>query len=211
MFRLLLPALAISLVLLALSPASARAQVIDRIRRQTQEKLEAKKQAAEEKVVTATGQVVDSVAEKSARGVDTVVTRSTNALSTAVEKTEQVVTSVVSGDGSDAALARQLEAGHVTLADLQFASDGEVAASSLPVLRSIAKLMKDGESVWIIEAHTAGGQDDQARSDLRARAVKAVLVSEGVPAARIFARGLGSSRPITGLAASDRVELVRMQ
>jgi outer membrane protein OmpA-like peptidoglycan-associated protein len=71
--------------------------------------------------------------------------------------------------------------------------------------------MKESESVWIIEAHTSAGPDDQARSDLRARAVKAVLVSEGVPAARIFARGLGSTRPVSGAGASDRVELVRMQ
>lgn len=211
MSRLLLSALGFALGALAVTPAPAQSQIIDRIRRQTQEKLEAKKKAAEEKVVTATGQVVDSVAEKSGRGVDTVVTRSGNALTTAVEKTEQAVAGALQRDGGDAALARQLAAGKVTLTDLQFADDGEVAAASLPTLRALAKLMTDGQDVWIIEAHTVASPDDQARSDVRARAVKAVLVNEGITAGRVFARGLGSTRPVAGAAAADRIELVRMQ
>ena len=211
MSRLLFVLLAVALTALIVHPAPAGAQIIDRIRQQTQEKLDAKKKAAEEKVVTATGQVVDSVAEKSARGVDTVVTRGSSALTTAVDKTEKAVAGALQRDGADAALARQLAAGQITLADIQFVDDAEVAAASMPTLRSLARLMKDGTDVWIIEAHTVAAADDQTRAEMRARAVKAVLVTEGVAAGRIFARGLGSTRPVAGSAPSDRIELVRMQ
>jgi outer membrane protein OmpA-like peptidoglycan-associated protein len=211
MARTLITLITLALAVLASTPASADGQILDRIRRQTQETLEAKKKAAEEKVVTTTGQVVDSVAEKTARAADTVVTRSGNALNTAVQKTEQTVAGALQRDGAESALARELATGQVTLADIQFADDGEVAPSSLPTLRTLAKLLKEREDVWIIEAHTAAGLDDQARSDMRARAVKAVLVTEGIAAGRVFARGLGSTRPAPGAPAAERIELVRMQ
>ena len=211
MARLPLTLVTLVLAILAVAPTAAHGQILDRIKRQTQEKHEEKKKAAEERVVTTTGQVVDSVAEKSARAADTVVTRSGTALNTVVQKTEQTVAGALQRDGGEAAMARQLATGQVTLSDIHFVDDGEVAPSSLPTLRALAKLMKDREDIWIIEAHTAADANDQARSEMRARAVKAVLVGEGVPTGRVFARGLGSTRPAPGATATDRIELVRMQ
>ena len=202
---------AIATIAVSLAPRNASAQILGRIKQQTTEKLKEKKKAADDKVVGAAGQVVDSVAEKSARGVDSVVTKTSNTLNAAVDKTEQTVAGAFKGDGENA-LARQLAAGHVVLTDIRFMPDGTVDPASLETIRSLAKLMKAGTDTWVIEAHVAAVADDQALSEQRARVIKGTLVEEGVDMSRIFARGFGSTRPAAGAtAAADRIEIVRMQ
>ena len=202
---------AVAVLAISLVPGTAGAQILGRIKQQTADKLKEKKKAADDKIVTATGAVVDSVAEKSARGVDSAVTRSSNALTNAVDRTEQGVAAVIKGSG-ESALARQLAAGHVVLGDIEFADDGAVAPGSMSTIRTLAKLMKDSPDTWAIEAHVAAGAGDQALSTYRANAVKAALAAEGIEASRIWARGLGSTRPAAGAdAPSDRIEIVRMQ
>ena len=202
---------AIATIAVSLAPRNASAQILGRIKQQTTEKLKEKKKAADDKVVGAAGQVVDSVAEKSARGVDSVVTKTSNTLNAAVDKTEQTVAGAFKGDGENA-LARQLAAGHVVLTDIRFTPDGTVDPASLETIRSLAKLMKAGTDTWVIEAHVAAVADDQALSERRARVIKGTLVEEGVDMSRIFARGFGSTRPAAGAtAAADRIEIVRMQ
>ena len=201
----------IATIAISLAPRAASAQILGRIKQQTTEKLKDKKKAADEKVVGAAGQVVDSVAEKSARGVDSVVTKTGKTLNAAVDKTEQTVAGAFKGGGENA-LAKQLAAGHVVLTDIRFAPDGSVAPASLETIQSLAKLLKDGTDAWVIEVHVAAAAGDQALSEQRARVIKGTLVEEGVEMSRIFARGLGSTRPAAGASApSDRIELVRMQ
>ena len=211
MLRLLVLA-SIAALALSLSPHSARAQVLGRIKQQAAGKLKEKKKQADDRIVNATGEVVDSVAEKSARGIDTVVTKSSNALSTAIDRTEQAVAGVFrTGDGADV-LARQLAAGHVILADLQFAEDGTLTPASLGTLRSLARLMKDNPDTWIVEGHVTPGVTDQAMSDQRARTIKGSLVEEGVDPSRVWARGFGSTRaPTTAGLPAERIEIVKMQ
>ena len=210
MLRLILLA-TIATVAISLAPRGASAQVLGRIKQQTTEKLKDRKKAADDKVVGAAGQVVDSVAEKSGRGVDSVVTKTSKTLNAAVDKTEQTVAGAFRG-GGETALAKQLAAGHVVLTDIRFAPDGSIAPGSLETIRSLAKLLKEGTDAWVIEAHVAGAADAQSLSEQRARVIKGTLVEEGIEMSRIFARGLGATRPAAGAsAASDRIELVRMQ
>ena len=202
---------AIATVAMSLAPRGASAQILGRIKQQTTEKLKEKKKAADDKVVGAAGQVVDSVAEKSARGVDSVVTKTSNTLNAAVDKTEQTVAGAFKGGGENA-LAKQLAAGHVVLTDIRFTAEGTIDPGSLETIRSLAKLMKAGTETWIIEAHVAAAADDQALSEQRARVIKGTLVEEGLDMSRVFARGFGSTRPAAGAtAAADRIEIVRMQ
>ena len=210
MLRLLVLA-AVAAVAISIAPRQAGAQILDRVKQQTADKLKDKKKAADDKVVGAAGQVVDSVAEKSARGVDSVVTKTSNTLNAAVDRTEQTVAGAFRGSG-ESALAKQLEAGHVVLTDIAFAENGTIAPASLETIRSLAKLMKAGTETWIVEGHVAGGLDGQALSEQRARVIKGTLVEEGVDMSRIFARGFGSTRPAAGSTTpSDRIEIVRMQ
>ena len=211
MFRVLVLA-AMAIAAMSLAPRSAGAQILGRIKQQTADKLKDKKKAADEKILNATGTVVDSVAEKSARGVDSAVTKGSSALTTAVDRTEQGVASLLKGGGGESALARQLAAGHVMLTDIRFAEDGSIEAASQATLRSLAQLMKQGTDAWVIEGHVAAGANDQALSETRAKAIKALLVENGVEANRVWTRGFGSTRPAAGATApSDRFEIVRMQ
>ena len=197
---------------LSLSPHAARAQVLGRIKQQAAGKLKEKKKQADDRIVNATGEVVDSVAEKSARGIDTVVTKGSNAMTTAVDRTEQAVAGVFrSGDG-ESVLAKQLAAGHIVLADLQFADDGTLTPASSGTIRSLARLMQEGQDTWIVEGHVAPGANDQPLSDQRARTIKGSLVEAGLDPSRVWARGFGSTRaPANGSTPVERIEIVRMQ
>ena len=202
---------AVATVAISLAPRGASAQILDRIKQQTADKLKDKKKAADDKVVGAAGQVVDSVAEKSARGVDSAVTRTSNTLNAAVDRTEQTVSGAFKGGGENA-LAKQLAAGRVVLTDIRFAEDGTLTAASLETVRTLAKLMKAGTDTWVIEAHVVAGAGDQPLSEQRARVIKGSLIEEGMEMSRIFARGLGSTRPAGGAGApADRIEILRMQ
>ena len=211
MLKLLVLA-SIAALAVSLSPHSARAQVLGRIKQQATGKLKEKKQQADDRIVNATGEVVDSVAEKSARGIDSAVTKGSNVLSTAVDRTERAVTGAFrTGDGENV-LARQLAAGHVILADLQFAGDGTLTPASLGTLRSLARLMKESPDTWIVEGHVSPSDTDQATSDQRARTIKGTLVEEGVDPSRVWARGFGSTRaPANPGTPDERIEIVRMQ
>lgn len=210
MLRLFIIA-AMAAVAISLAPRNAGAQILDRIKQQTADKLKDKKKAADEKLLTATGAVVDSIAEKSARGVDSAVTKGSNLLANAVDRTEQGVAAMLKG-GGESALAKQVAAGHVTLANIHFADDGTMEPGSQAMIRALAKQLKQSEDMWIIEAHVAAGPGDQALSEHRAKAVKAMLIENGMDAGRVFARGLGATRPAPGAPApGDRFEIVRMQ
>lgn len=212
MSRSFLMAALVAVFAVLVGASQADAQVLKKIRERTKAKVAEKVEKTEERMLDATGEVVDSVAEKSARGADTVVTRSGDALTGAVDRTEEAVTSVFRRGGSRSELARALEAGHVVLDDLAFEPDGALSASSLGTVRALARALAETADVWVVEGHLAPGAGADERSESRAKAVKAALVEAGVAPSRVWARGFGASRPPTGSStAAERIELVRMQ
>lgn len=92
-----------------------------------------------------------------------------------------------------------------------------IRADAAPILREAADILKENATLKVsVEGHTdAKGTDDYnlTLSMRRATAVKAFLVKEGVPDARLSTRGLGESQPVAsndtedGRAQNRRVEL----
>jgi outer membrane protein OmpA-like peptidoglycan-associated protein len=122
------------------------------------------------------------------------------------------VTSVFRRGGSERELEAALAAGHVVLDDLAFDADGALSSSSRGTVRALAKALGKTTDVWMVEGHVAAGTEADAISEARTKAVKAALVEAGVDPSRVWARGLGASRPPSDPSASaERIELVRMQ
>ncbi len=83
---------------------------------------------------------------------------------------------------------------------IEFATNqSELPEAAKARLAEIALLLKDDDRVIVITGHTDNqGTDDvnQPISLARAESVQTFLVSDGVPAARLQAKGAGSSQPI---------------
>jgi outer membrane protein OmpA-like peptidoglycan-associated protein len=84
-------------------------------------------------------------------------------------------------------------------------------------LDQVAETLKDQDGNIVVEGHTDSRGPDHKNMELslaRADAVRAYLVSQGVPSDRIRAEGLGESRPVAdnntaeGRANNRRVEIV---
>jgi outer membrane protein OmpA-like peptidoglycan-associated protein len=185
----------------------------------------AKRKAAEgaaktpEHVMKTSSPTVDSTLEKTGRGVDPAVSSAGAVADTAGSKTEQGVADAFSGRRRQPdRLAAEVAAGRAVVRDLRFAADSdELSPASVALVRRLAKAINATTGIFLIEGHVAGSGDgarDQALSERRAAAVKARLVLEGVPPARLMAVGYGSTRPVAGGAtagASARIELARVQ
>jgi outer membrane protein OmpA-like peptidoglycan-associated protein len=101
-----------------------------------------------------------------------------------------------------------------------FASDtSELLPSARQRLDDVAKALLEGnpEAQIVVEGHTDSRGGESYNLDLsarRAEAVRAYLVSRGVPAERVRAQGLGLARPVAdnksaeGRANNRRVEIV---
>lgn len=106
----------------------------------------------------------------------------------------------------------------VVLRGVNFETDSaRLTPDSFPVLdAAAATLIKRGDVKVEVAGHTdssGGAKHNQVLSQRRADAVKAYLVSKGVPAANLTSRGYGATQPIadnktaSGRAANRRVEL----
>ena len=206
-----------ALVLLGPRPAAGQFGVIDRIKKEAADKAKAKKAQADSAMVARAGKTVDSTLEKTGRGVDTAVAKVGTVTDTVLNRGERGVKSIAGSHRSDAdaqIAADFADDGRVVLEGLRFGADGSLEPASRGTVRALAKLLKQAGGAFLVEGHVAPGADgaqDQARSESRAKAVKAALVEDGVDVSRLFAMALGSARPPASGHSADRVEVARMQ
>jgi outer membrane protein OmpA-like peptidoglycan-associated protein len=126
-----------------------------------------------------------------------------------------------SGSGAEATMQKELEEGGRTrVYGINFDTSSDVIRDeSKPTIDKMAAMLK-AKPEWklTIEGHTdASGGDAQnlPLSQRRADAVKAYLVTAGITADRLTAKGFGSSKPLagnetsTGRAQNRRVELAK--
>lgn len=196
-------------------PAHADAQILKKIRDQVEKKFEASKAKADSAAVARAGEITDSTLAKAVRGVDTAVSKTAGVADAVVAKTGEIVSSAL-GSTADEKLAADLETGRAVLAEVRFVgATDQLDGASEPQLERLARLLKEQSSIFLIEGHVDDGGSaaaNQALSEKRSAAVKARLVAAGVPAERLFAMGLGSTRPPTDPNASHaRIEVARMK
>ncbi|HJU90431.1 MAG TPA: OmpA family protein [Gemmatimonadaceae bacterium] len=200
-------------------PAHANAQILKKIRDQVEKKVEASKARADSAAVARAGRTVDSTLAKTGRVLDTAVSKTAGVADAVVSKTGEIVSSAagaLSGAEDEEKLVAELEKGRLVLAEVSFVEGtGELAESSEPHLQRLAKVLRDQSATFVIEGHVDDGGNaatNQALSEKRAAAVKARLVTAGVPAERLFAMGLGATRPPADPNASyARIEVARMK
>jgi len=193
------------LVASATATAPAEAQVWKKVKSSVAQRVDARKHKADSAVVRAAAGVVDSTLAQGNRVVDAGATHVGEATSAAINRTERGVVSAFTAGGSRSMANRFASdlagAGRATaLHGADFApGSAELQTAIEPTLKAIATALKAGSASYLIEGHTDPSGDaaaDQALSERRAAAVKARLVALGVPASRLFATGLGATRPL---------------
>jgi outer membrane protein OmpA-like peptidoglycan-associated protein len=108
----------------------------------------------------------------------------------------------------------------ITLSGAALFASNEPALSAAvkEKLREVARvLLEQGDSTILVEGHTdsrGSSEKNHEHSLLRAREVRAYLISQGIPTSNIQAAGIGEDRPVAtndspnGRASNRRVEIV---
>jgi len=215
-----------SIVVLALAvgagqialPGHADAQLLKKIRNQVDQKVEAAKARADSAAVARAGRTVDSTLAKTGRGVDTAVSKTVGVADAVVSKTEDIVSSAAGSltKGDDGKLAAELETGRAVLTEVRFVgATDQLDGASEPQLERLVKLLVQQSATFLIEGHVddaGSAAANQTLSEKRSAVIKARLVAAGVPGERLFAMGLGATRPPTDPNASHaRIEIARMK
>lgn len=198
------------------SRAAAQGDVMKRIRAQAAARLKARKDSVDNRLVGAATTVVDSAVGKTGRGVDSTVSKVGHVTDTLMNKTEHGVSSLahVGGKGPSK-VASALASGRVVLSELAFEpGTARIAPGAAETLGQLAEALKAATGTWLVESHVGADADPaaaQALTQQRAATVKAELVARGVPEARLFAMGLGATRPPSVGTTVARIEVARMQ
>ena len=117
-------------------------------------------------------------------------------------------------------LKKQIDAAGKVALQVNFATDKtDVLPDSLPQIEQVVALLKEDPALKLaVNGHTDDSGDaahNQPLSEGRAKAVVALLVGQGIDAARLTAAGFGSAQPVAenttaeGKAKNRRVELVK--
>ena len=194
--------------------------VLKKIREQASKRVEEHKAKVDSAVVkTATG-AVDSTLDKTTRGADAVVNKVGSVADTAITRTERGVRNTLTKSGGAdelaAQYAAQLASGHLVLREIKFVPNSDqLDPSSGDAVAQLAKALAGAAGVFLIEGHTdamPAAAAAQALSQQRAAAVKAQLVTAGVPAERLLSVGYGATRPASdGKGGNARIELTKAQ
>jgi len=202
-------------------PAAAEAQQVwKQIKEQTERKFAARKAKADSAAIARAAQTVDSTLAKTGRGVDTAVSKTAAFADAVVDKTSDAVSSAAGAlggsDGEDEKLAADLSDGRAVLSELRFdGATDQLARTSDPQVERLVRLLKAQPGSFLIEGHvddTGNATSDHALSERRAAALKARLTAAGVATERLFAMGLGATRPpADAQAARARIEIARMK
>ena len=206
------------------TPATARAQdVWKKIREQAKQKIETRKARADSTTIERVGRTVDSTLAKTGRGMDTVVNRAAGLADAAFDRTANVVSAagraIAGGDDEDAKFATAMATGRAVVQGIQFDEGTDrLAQSAEPYVARLARLLAAQPGMFVLEGHVDATGNDAADRDLsqrRAAALRDRLVAAGVSAARLFAMGLGATRPRAGTmgapARNARIEIARLQ
>lgn len=127
-------------------------------------------------------------------------------------------TGVASTAGEDSLYASLSKDGHVSLSLIFLPGKADIGTDSPPLLDRVVKIMSLHPDLRLtVEGHTDKTDDPQGDlllSVQRARAVRAMLIADGVDKSRLVAVGLGGAQPIAddttadGRAKNRRIELV---
>ena len=211
---LLAGALLVAATAVAPAESSAQGNVMKRIKEQAAAKAKARKDSIDNHLVSAAGSVVDSAVGKTGRGVDSTMSKVGRVTDTLMNKTERGVAGLAKG-GKENRIGPALAGGRAVLPELAFEpGTARFAASAAESLAQLAEALKATTGTWLVEAHVGADADPaaaQALTQERAVAVKTELVARGVPAERLFAMGLGATRPPTVGAPTTRIEVAKMQ
>jgi outer membrane protein OmpA-like peptidoglycan-associated protein len=218
---------AVVLVASALAiPARADAQgFLDNLKKQVADgvaqKVADNKAKAESTVVNATSNAADSALTKTNRGLAATADKAGDVANKGMNGAENGVKGLFAGVMTTPdQFAADLKAGRVTMRDIEF---GGLEASDLKptsdvVLQKLATALIGATGNFLVEGHVnlVGDSDiEQELSDRRSAAVKARLVSLGVPEERLSAKGFGATKPAEGNTTSAktnaRVEVSRIQ
>ena len=207
-----------------LTPATMHAQdVLKKIREQARQKIETRKAKADSVAIERVGRTVDSTLTKTGRGVDTVVNRAAGLADAAVNRTASVISAagrkLAGGDDEDAKLAAAVATGRAVVPGIRFEERTDMLAlDAAPHVARLARLLVAQPGIFVLEGHVEATGDDAGDRDLsqrRAAALRTRLVAAGLPAERLFAMGLGGTRPAAGAAGAAppgaRIEIARLQ
>ncbi|MDX5418415.1 MAG: OmpA family protein [Hymenobacteraceae bacterium] len=132
-----------------------------------------------------------------------------------------MVKNVVMAEGGKKLYDQVLADGKIISYGIRFdVNKADIRPESVGTLAGIVKLMQEQADLkFSVEGHTDSDGDDSANMKLsqqRAEAVKAYLIAQGIPAARLEAKGWGESKPLDKNATPEakssnrRVEFVKL-
>jgi hypothetical protein len=197
--------LLIALLVTSAGATAAPAQVLGKVRQQIKQKIAGAKIRLEDSVATHATEPLDSVLTRAVRPVDSTAKRASSGASV-------VVGSAVGrkqAGGDEQRIRDGLSAGRLEMTTVTF--DSEVPSNtSGPSLDALARVLTSMPNMFLIQVRLEIGMVPETMAktvaDQRAAAVKAWLVSRGVPAGRVFAASDGQQGASGGL-----VTIVRLQ
>ena len=174
------------------SPTPAQAQFTRRVTERIKQAASEKKRQTEENAVNRAAEPADSALARVAAPVESVTAEAGGTAGAAVGR---IGRRKDRSTEEEARIRKELAAGRADLPGISFEPGSTaIAAASDASLRALVRIMTDSPGVFLIQVRPNPG-DPSSPPQLagpRASAVKSWLVSNGIPAERVFANGEGA-------------------